>query len=103
MGLRAGTYGLNFCYDFWKLFLKIETDKLCGNVYFFQLVPKNKSYAQISSKQGRGGSKKKLQKFEYFPHILYFFSNWKALIHSIWTCYKKVMDNLIFWALGASS
>jgi len=36
-----------------------KTDKLRGNIIFFHSVPGNKSYAQISSKQGRRGSKKK--------------------------------------------
>jgi len=40
---------------------------------FFQSVPNNKSYAQISSKQGREGSKKnienlkKKEKIDFFP------------------------------------
>jgi len=58
MGFWAGTYGLNFCYDFFKLFLKIEKLINFEGIYFSQLVLMNKSYAQISSKQGRRGIKK---------------------------------------------
>jgi len=68
----------------------------------------NKSYAQISSKQERLRSKKNLQNFElFFKNIFFlyiiFFSTNKALIHSTWICYEKVMDNLVFQAILASS
>jgi len=58
MRICIGTYRLNFFPDFLKLFFK--TEKLIsfvGIYIFFQLVPRNKSYAQIRSKQGREGSK----------------------------------------------
>jgi len=65
-GILASTYGLNFCHDFLKLFWKIEkTDWLHGNIDFFQLVPGNKNYAQISSKQGMGATKK-IQNLNFF-------------------------------------
>jgi len=55
MGFRAGTYRLNFFYDFWKLSLNIEKHISFMGIYiFFQLVPGNKSYTQISSNQGNG-------------------------------------------------
>jgi len=64
MGFWAGTYGLNFCHDFLKLYLKIEKQISFMGIYmFFQTVSGNKSYAQISSKQGRGGRKKKIYLF----------------------------------------
>jgi len=51
-----------------------KTDKLHGNIIFFQLVLGNKNYAQMNSKQGQ---QKNLQKFEififefFFPYIIY--------------------------------
>jgi len=42
-----------------QLFGKIEKQiNFMGIILFFQLVPRNKNYAQISSKQGREGNKK---------------------------------------------
>jgi len=71
MGFWVLTYGLNFCYDFFEtLFEDRKNDKLCGNIIFFQSVLGNKSYAQISSKQGRGGNKKKVQKYDFFLEFL---------------------------------
>jgi len=53
-----GTYRLNFCYDFLKHLLKIEkVISFMGIYIFFQFVPENKSYAQISSKKERRSHK----------------------------------------------
>jgi len=78
MQFRVGTYGLNFCPDFLKLFLKIEKLISFVRIYIFSLsVYGNKSYDQISLNQGRGGNKKNLLKngksfFWIFSHWLYF-------------------------------
>jgi len=37
--------------------------------------------------------------FQFFFSKIMFFSTSKALIHSIWTCYEKVMNNLVFRAI----
>jgi len=63
MRFWASTYGLSFCPDFSKLFLKIEKIISFMGIYIFQSVPGNKSYAQVSSKQGRGGSRNIFAKF----------------------------------------
>jgi len=61
MEFWVGIYGLNFCYNFSKLFLKIEkliSFMLCPNKRLgpqLFLVPGNKSYAQ---KKGEGATKK---------------------------------------------
>jgi len=65
-----GILGRYLWVEFLSLFFETciedrKVDKLCGNVMFFQLVHGNKSCAQISAKQGRGSSQKKLQKFEF--------------------------------------
>jgi len=66
MGFGASTYGLIFCHDFLKLFQKMKKLIIVTEIYiFFQLVHRNKSYAQISSKQGMG-QLKKISKFDFF-------------------------------------
>jgi len=92
--ILASSYGLNFCHDFLKLFWKIE--KLIifmGYGFFFQLVPKNKSYAQISSKQGTGENKKKfkisISFFNFFSHILYFCLYSSFYLDLLWESYGQ--------------
>jgi len=82
MGFWVGTYGLNFCYDFWNFFEDRKMIIFKGIYIFFQSMPGNKSYAQISSKQGR--VKKKLNSFlGIFSLIDSYFSTFEALNHSI--------------------
>jgi len=48
---------------------KLEIEKLIifmGIYFFFQSVPGNKSDAQISSKQGRGGQQKKFESLNFY-------------------------------------
>jgi len=72
MGFQASTYGLNFCPDFLELFLKIEKFiSFVGILFFSQSVLRNKSYAQINSKQGRVGSKRNLQNFELLLNFFF--------------------------------
>jgi len=87
-----------------------KTHKLRGNIIFFQSVPGNKSSAQISSKQGRGGSIKHFQKFE-LKKIKNSYRVYFCLSGKLWFIpfgfvmrftYEKVMDNLIFQALRTS-
>jgi len=81
-------------------------DKLHGNTFFFQSVPGSKNYAQISSKQGRGSNNKKSENLKKKLNLFligYIFPTCKALIHSIWIFYEKIMDNLAFQAIRASS
>jgi len=68
-------------------------------------VPGDKSYAPKAQNRGWEATKKnsKFSFFIFYTHRLYFFSIWKALIHAIWICYEKVMDNLVFRATRASS
>jgi len=74
----TGLLQANFCHDFLKRFWKIEK-LIIFMGFFFQLVPQNKSYAQISSKQGATGQQKENSKFEFelfltlFSHRLYQF------------------------------
>jgi len=73
-----------------------------GIYIFFQSVPGNKRYAQNNAKQRRRGrgAIKKTKRFEFYFLIKYIFlSKQKVLIHSIWICYEKVMDNLVFQAI----
>jgi len=78
MEFWAGIYGLNFSYDFLKKILNIEKlISFVGILIFFQLVLGNKSYAQISSKQRRGGNKNnyvKKKNWIFFPIDYVFFS-----------------------------
>jgi len=59
-------------------------------------------------KTGETRQQKKFTKFliiflKYFFLVDYILSTWKDFIHSIWICYEKVIDNLVFWAILASS
>jgi len=83
---------------FFENFLRKEKMNSFKAYNFFQSVPGNKSYAEISSKQGSAKKNSKFE-FKFFFFVYYIFSTWKAFIHSIWICYEKVMDNLIFVAI----
>jgi len=99
MGFRGGTYRLNFCYDFLKLFLKIEKlISFVGMYIFFQSVPKNKNYTQISSKQRRRATKKICKNLNFFFE---FFSSRDYILVYVesfdsFNLDEKVMDNLIW-------
>jgi len=43
------------------------------------------------------------ENLNFFSHRLYFLSTCKSLIHSIWICYEKITDHLIFRAIRAPS
>jgi len=72
-----GTNGISGTYlrdDFLSWFLETfledrKIDYLHGNINFFQLVPRNKNYAQIRSKEERRGNKKK---FQFFFFLIYY-------------------------------
>jgi len=108
MGFWAGTYGCNFCHDFFNLLLKIEKLIIFVGIYiFFQSVPGNKSYAQSNSKQRRGGNKKKIEfkkRIEFFlPHRLYIFLHGNLwfipfgfVMRKLWTILFIRWD-LAFW------
>jgi len=66
MAFQAGTYGLKFCLDFLKLSLKIEKLISFMGIYVFSIGAQEQKLCPISSKHGRRGSKKNLQKFEFF-------------------------------------
>jgi len=61
MGFRVGTYGLNFCHYFLKLFLKIEKlISFMGIKFFFNRCPGTKVMAP-KLKIGDGGQQKNIQ------------------------------------------
>jgi len=73
-------------------------------------VPGRKNYTTKSPKLNSMGSKEKnLQKikiqffFKFFPNKNILLSTSKSLIHSIWTRKENVTDNVVFWAVLASS
>jgi len=88
MGFGASIYGLIFWHDFLKLFWKMEKLIIFMQIsIFFQLMPGNKSYAQISLKQGHGGNKQNsnFQIDYFFLHRKLWFIPFVFVTRKLWT------------------
>jgi len=64
MGFWAGTYGLIFCYDFLKLFWKIEKLIIFMGIYIFSISAQKQKLCP--NKLKTRGSKKNSQNLDFF-------------------------------------